>query len=79
MSAQETDKNTKRIREQNYMVKIAFKCWQHRIRENVLGDIMLTPALRDAEIALTIDPERLEESYIMVTSSTKTSTRDALP
>ena len=33
---------------------------------------MLTPALRDAEIALyDIDPERLEESYIMVTSLNK--------
>ena len=36
--------------------------------KNVLGDAMLTPALRDFEIALyDIDPERLEESYIMVT------------
>lgn len=36
--------------------------------KNVLGDSMLTPALRDFEIALyDIDPERLEESYLMVT------------
>ena len=36
--------------------------------KNVLGDTMLTPALRDFEIALyDIDAERLEESYIMVT------------
>ena len=36
--------------------------------KNVLGDSMLTPALRDFEIALyDIDAERLEESYIMVT------------
>jgi len=35
--------------------------------KNVLGDCMLTPALRDFEIALyDIDPKRLEESYIMV-------------
>ncbi|MBQ8276068.1 MAG: alpha-glucosidase/alpha-galactosidase, partial [Clostridia bacterium] len=35
--------------------------------KNVLGDVMLTPALRDFEIALyDIDPERLEDSYIMV-------------
>ncbi len=36
--------------------------------KNVLGDAMLTPALRDFEIALyDIDAERLEQSYIMVT------------
>ena len=36
--------------------------------KNVLGDVMLTPALCDFEIALyDIDAERLEESYIMVT------------
>ena len=36
--------------------------------KNVLGDSMLTPALREFEIALyDIDAERLEESYIMVT------------
>ena len=36
--------------------------------KNVLGDSMLTEALRDFEIALyDIDGERLEESYIMVT------------
>ncbi len=35
--------------------------------KNVLGDVMLAPALRDFEIALyDIDPERLEDSYIMV-------------
>ncbi|MBQ2725722.1 MAG: alpha-glucosidase/alpha-galactosidase, partial [Clostridia bacterium] len=35
--------------------------------KNVLGDCMLTPALQNFEIALyDIDPERLEESYIMV-------------
>lgn len=33
--------------------------------KNVLGDIMLTPALRECDIALyDIDPERLEESPI---------------
>ena len=36
--------------------------------KNVLGDAMMTESLRDFEIALyDIDPERLEESYIMVT------------
>ncbi len=36
--------------------------------KNVLGDVLLTPALREFEIALyDIDSERLEESYIMVT------------
>ena len=36
--------------------------------KNVLGDVMLTPALCEFEIALyDIDAERLEESYIMVT------------
>ena len=35
--------------------------------KNVLGDCMLTESLRDSTIALyDIDPERLEESYIMV-------------
>ena len=35
--------------------------------KNVLGDSMLTPALRDAEIALyDIDENRLEESYILI-------------
>ena len=37
--------------------------------KNVLGDVMLTPALRDSEIALyDIDPDRLEDSYSMITS-----------
>ncbi len=37
--------------------------------KNVLGDVMLTPALRESEIALyDIDPQRLEESYIMISS-----------
>ena len=40
--------------------------------KNVIGDAMLTPALRDFEIALyDIDPERLEESYIMVNALNK--------
>ena len=35
--------------------------------KNVLGDVMLTPALREFEISLyDIDEDRLEESYIMV-------------
>ena len=37
--------------------------------KNVLGDVMLSPALRDFEIALyDIDSERLEESYTMICS-----------
>lgn len=37
--------------------------------KNVLGDVMLTPALREFEIALyDIDAQRLEESYIMIDS-----------
>ena len=40
--------------------------------KNVLGDVMCTPALRDFDIALyDIDPERLEESYIMVNALNK--------
>ena len=40
--------------------------------KNVIGDSMLTPSLRDFEFALyDIDPERLEESYIMVTALNK--------
>ena len=36
--------------------------------KNVLGDAMLTPALRDFEIALyDIDEKRLEDSYLMIT------------
>ena len=37
--------------------------------KNVLGDVMLTPSLRDFEIALyDIDPQRMEDSYLMVTA-----------
>jgi len=37
--------------------------------KNVLGDVMLTPSLRECEIALyDIDSVRLDESYIMVTA-----------
>ena len=40
--------------------------------KNVIGDSMLTPALRDFEFALyDIDADRLEESYIMVTALNK--------
>ena len=40
--------------------------------KNVIGDSMLTPALRDFEFALyDIDGERLEESYIMVNALNK--------
>ena len=37
--------------------------------KNVLGDSMMTPALAESTIALyDIDPQRLEESYLMLTS-----------
>lgn len=40
--------------------------------KNVLGDIMLTECLHDTEIALyDIDGERLEESYILISSINK--------
>ena len=40
--------------------------------KNVLGDSMLTPSLRDFELALyDIDPKRLEESYVMVNALNK--------
>lgn len=40
--------------------------------KNVLGDVMLTPALHEAEIALyDIDESRLEDSYIMLTAINK--------
>ena len=40
--------------------------------KNVIGDSMCCEALRDFEFALyDIDPERLEESYIMVTALNK--------
>ena len=40
--------------------------------KNVIGDSMMTPALCDFEYALyDIDAERLEESYLMVTTLNK--------
>ncbi len=40
--------------------------------KNVLGDAMLTPALRECTIALyDIDPQRLEESYVMICALNK--------
>ena len=37
--------------------------------KNVLGDSMVTPALAESTIALyDIDPQRLEESYLMLTA-----------
>ncbi len=52
------------------MIKITFMGAGSTVfAKNVLGDVMLTPALWDSEIALyDIDPVRLEESYIMITS-----------
>ena len=46
--------------------------------KNVLGDVMLTPALRECEIALyDIDATRLEESYLMLTSLNRNVNSDA--
>lgn len=55
------------------MVKITFMGAGSTIFcKNVLGDSMLTPSLRNAEIALyDIDEERLEESYILITALNK--------
>ena len=40
--------------------------------KNVLGDIMMTEALRECEIALyDIDKDRLEESYIVICAINK--------
>ncbi|MBR6726450.1 MAG: alpha-glucosidase/alpha-galactosidase, partial [Clostridia bacterium] len=40
--------------------------------KNVIGDCMLTPALQNFEFALyDIDPERLEESFIMINALNK--------
>lgn len=52
------------------MIKITFMGAGSTVfAKNVLGDVMLTPSLWDSEIALyDIDPERLEESYQMITS-----------
>ena len=51
------------------MIKITFMGAGSTVyAKNVLGDCMLTPALRDAEIALyDIDAQRLEESYLLIT------------
>ncbi len=50
------------------MIKITFLGAGSTIfAKNVLGDSMLTPALREAEIALyDIDADRLEESYLLI-------------
>lgn len=55
------------------MVKITFIGAGSTIfAKNVLGDIMLTPSVHDAEIALyDIDATRLEDSYIMLTALNK--------
>ena len=40
--------------------------------KNVIGDVMMTPALHEAEIALyDIDKERLEDSYLMLSALNK--------
>ena len=51
------------------MVKITFVGAGSTVfAKNVLGDCMLTPSLRDAEIALyDIDAQRLEESFLLIT------------
>ena len=50
------------------MIKITFiGAGSTVFAKNVLGDSMLTPALREAEIALyDIDADRLEESYLLI-------------
>ena len=55
------------------MVKITFMGAGSTVFcKNVLGDSMLSPALCDAEIALyDIDPERLEDSYLLITTLNK--------
>ncbi len=55
------------------MIKITFMGAGSTVfAKNVLGDVMMTPSLWDSEIALyDIDPVRLEESYIMITSLNK--------
>ena len=55
------------------MVKITFMGAGSTVFcKSVLGDSMLTPSLRDAEIALyDIDEERLEESYVLITALNK--------
>ena len=60
------------------MVKITFMGAGSTVfAKNVLGDVMLTPSLWDAEIALyDIDPERLEESYVMITSLNRNISED---
>ncbi|MCI8388055.1 MAG: alpha-glucosidase/alpha-galactosidase [Clostridiales bacterium] len=52
------------------MIKITFiGAGSTVFAKNVLGDVMLTPSLHEAEIALyDIDAGRLEESYIMLTA-----------
>lgn len=42
--------------------------------KNVLGDVMLTPAIQECEIALyDIDKERLEDSYLMLSAINRNS------
>ncbi len=55
------------------MVKITFMGAGSTVFcKNVLGDSMMSEALRDAEIALyDIDPERLEDSYRLITALNK--------
>lgn len=55
------------------MVKITFMGAGSTVFcKSVLGDSMLTPSLREAEIALyDIDGERLEESYALITALNK--------
>ena len=57
------------VKEAIFMGKITFMGAGSTVfAKNVLGDVMLTEAIRDSELALyDIDAERLEESYTMVT------------
>ena len=58
------------------MIKITFLGAGSTVfAKNVLGDTMLTDALKKCEIALyDIDSERLEESYIVIEALNKTNT-----
>jgi len=50
------------------MIKITFVgAGSTAFVKNVIGDVMLTPALRQCEVALyDIDAERIEESKILI-------------
>ena len=61
-----------------YMIKITFVGAGSTVfAKNVLGDVLLTPALQSCEIALyDIDEKRLDESYIMISAINKNVNED---